>query len=104
MNEFSQQVESPASPTGDGSIAAVLNRLRRRIRRYAWTEGLATAVAAVAIAFWVSLAFDWVFEPSIGIRIVFLAAAAAVVVVIFVSINCQTSGQTANRSQYGDSA
>lgn len=99
MNEFRQQTERLASPAGDGSIAAVLNRLRRRIRRYAWIEGIATAVAAVAIAFWVSLAFDWLFEPSVSVRIAFqLAVGATLVTILYRLIIARITKPLSDRS------
>jgi hypothetical protein len=58
-------------------IANLLAALRLRIRSYVWTEGLAAIVAAVGIAFWASLAFDWLFEPPWQFRAVMLVAIAA---------------------------
>ncbi|HEY2761682.1 MAG TPA: hypothetical protein VGI75_13090 [Pirellulales bacterium] len=58
-------------------IANLLAALRLRIRGYVWTEGLATITAALGIAFWASLAFDWSFEPPWQFRAVILVAIAA---------------------------
>jgi len=69
-------------PPGDDSIAATLGRLRRHIRRYTWTEGLTAAIAAVAVAFWISLALDWLFEPPMPARVALLLVVGAVVVTI----------------------
>ncbi len=82
MINQSEQFDSPNPQTGNGSVAAVLNRLRTHIRRYSWAEGLTAAVAAVAISFWVSLAIDWLFEPSVGVRIGLLFVVAAAVMAI----------------------
>ena len=63
--EFEQQ---PLAPR----IAALLSALRMRIRGYVWTEGLATIVVVLGVAFWLSLAFDWLFEPPWQFRAVML--------------------------------
>ncbi|HTQ39955.1 MAG TPA: hypothetical protein VMJ32_13080 [Pirellulales bacterium] len=59
------------------SIAGLLDRLRLRIRSYVWTDGLAAAVIVLGLAFWISLAFDWLFEPPWQFRALMLAAAIA---------------------------
>ncbi len=65
-------------------IAALLDALRRRIRRYVWAEGVAVAAVWVGLAFWVSLAVDRVLEPPAAVRVALLGLAglgfAAVVV------------------------
>ena len=46
----------PIGPGWTPSIrTSLLRRLRRRIRRYVWLEGLAAAVAWLGVAFWLSL-------------------------------------------------
>jgi len=82
VTELTQQLDSHTASHGDGSIVAALGRLRRHIRRYTWAEGLAAAIAAVAIAFWVSLALDWLFEPPMLVRIALLLVVGAVVFTI----------------------
>lgn len=49
-------------------VPAVLRDLRTRIRRYVLLEGLSLVLAVLGIAFWLSLAIDYVLEPSIGVR------------------------------------
>ena len=63
-------------------IANVLAGLRLRIRSYVWTEGLAAAVVVLGVAFWFSLAFDWLFEPPWQFRAVMLVLVAAAVVCV----------------------
>jgi hypothetical protein len=58
-------------------IAALLAALRMRIRSYVWTQGLATVVVVLGLAFWFSIAFDWLFEPPWQFRAVMLVAVAA---------------------------
>ncbi len=58
-------------------IAALLAALRLRIRTYVWTQGLAAVVVLLGLAFWFSLAFDWLFEPPWQFRVVMLVALAA---------------------------
>jgi hypothetical protein len=41
--------------------AAVLDRLRSRIRRYVLLEGLALVVAVMGALFWGSFLIDWVY-------------------------------------------
>src|SRR3954468_16648752 len=57
-------------------IAALLAALRMRIRTYVWTQGVATAVVVLGLAFWFSIAFDWLFEPPWQFRAVMLVAGA----------------------------
>ncbi len=59
------------------AIESLLARLRRRIRAYVWADGLAAALVLLGVAFWLSLAFDWLVEPPVPLRIVLLAAAGA---------------------------
>jgi len=71
------RISSP-QPRLDAPIVSLLARLRRRIRAYVWTDGLAAALAALAIGFWLSLAFDWLLEPPFALRALALAAMAVV--------------------------
>ena len=59
----------------DRSIRTLLAALRRRIRCYVWAQGLAGLVAVLGVVFWISLAVDWFFEPSIFVRKILLVAA-----------------------------
>lgn len=59
----------------DHRIRVALDALRRRIRCYVWAQGIATVVAMVGIVFWLSLAADWFFEPSVLVRKILLGAA-----------------------------
>ncbi len=63
-------------------IAALLSSLRLRIRSYVWTEGLAAIVVALGIAFWLSLAFDWLFEPPWQVRAAMLVMTGVAVLVV----------------------
>ena len=60
-------------------IPAVLRQLRSRIKRYVLLEGSARVLVVLGLAFWLSLAIDYWFEPSIGIRQGLLFIALAVV-------------------------
>lgn len=63
-------------------ISAALAALRRRIRWYVWLEGLALALLALGLAFWASLAVDWLFEPPRPIRVAILAAAGGALAIL----------------------
>ena len=63
-------------------IAALLSSLRLRIRSYVWTEGLAAIVVTLGIAFWLSLAFDWLFEPPWQVRAAMLVMTGVAVLVV----------------------
>jgi len=67
-------------------VEAVLGALRRRIRAYVWVQGITSAVAWLGVAFWISLAGDWFFEPGAAIRIVAVALVGLVFVGILVSM------------------
>ena len=56
--------------------------LRLRIRSYVWTEGLAAIVVTLGIAFWLSLAFDWLFEPPWQVRAAMLVMTGVAVLVV----------------------
>ncbi len=64
-------------------ISSKLATLRRRIRRYVGLDGLALVVAWLGLAFWVTLAIDWIpvtmgyDEPTVAVRIVLLAITGA---------------------------
>jgi len=60
-------------------VAALLVALRRRVRRYLWIAGLAAVAAALAGAFWVSLALDWFFELPVALRVLAALAAAGAI-------------------------
>ena len=55
---------------------ALLARLRRGIRAYAWTEGIALLVVVLGASFWLSLAMDWCFEPPAALRVAVLLVVA----------------------------
>jgi hypothetical protein len=63
-------------------ITSLLSALRARIRSYIWTEGLATIVVVLGLAFWFSVAFDWLFEPPWQFRLLMLVAIAAATVYV----------------------
>ncbi|MGD9646714.1 MAG: hypothetical protein AB7U73_13455 [Pirellulales bacterium] len=60
-------------------VATLLVALRRRVRRYLWTAGLAALLAAAAGAFWISLALDWFFEMPVALRVLAALAAAGAI-------------------------
>jgi hypothetical protein len=68
--------ERSASPS---EVPPVLRELRGRIRRYVVLEGSALVLVVVAVAFWISLAIDWLFEPSRGVREALLLVAVAAI-------------------------
>ncbi|HEY1785111.1 MAG TPA: hypothetical protein VGG30_06150, partial [Pirellulales bacterium] len=70
MNQPAEQTVIPLAPP----IVALLARLRRGIRVYAWTEGIALLVVVLGASFWLSLAMDWCFEPPAPLRVAMLAA------------------------------
>jgi hypothetical protein len=55
------------------ALQMLLDRLRRRIRRYVWIEGLAAVLVWMGMTFWASLIVDWFFEPPPAVRMVILA-------------------------------
>ena len=65
-----EQTVIPLAPP----IVSLLARLRRGIRVYAWTEGIALLVAVLGASFWLSLAMDWFFEPPAELRVAMLVA------------------------------
>lgn len=71
-----------ASPGGPPrAIGSVLAGVRRRIRSYLWLQGMAAVLAVLGLWFWASLAFDWLVEPPVELRVGLLVVLAAVVVV-----------------------
>jgi hypothetical protein len=46
-----------------------LRDVRCGIRKYVWLEGLAAVAIALAVAFWLGLLLDWLFEPAPGVRL-----------------------------------
>src|SRR5687768_1740176 len=64
------------------TIATLLASVRRRIRAYVWLEGLATLVAVAGLAFWISLAIDYLQEPPPAARIAILAVAGVALLVL----------------------
>ncbi len=73
---------TPRSLQLDPRIQTTLAALRRRVRCYIWIQGLAAIVAALGVVFWLSLAADWFFEPSLGVRKFLLAAIGLVVAAV----------------------
>ncbi len=71
------------SPRLDAGVAMLLASLRARIRRYIWIAGLASAVATLCLAFWLSLGIDWMFEPPAIVRRGLVAIGAIVTAVVF---------------------
>jgi len=69
-------IGNPRQPELAPAIRSTLDALRRRIRVYVWLHGLLLAAGWLGIAFWASLAIDWLFEPPVAFRVVALVAAA----------------------------
>ncbi len=65
-------------------IRGMLARLRARIRRYVWIEGLAAAVVWLGLAFWVTLLLDWFFEPPAGVRLIALITVGMILLAVLV--------------------
>jgi hypothetical protein len=63
-------------------VKRAVRQLRRRIRLYVLSEGLAAVVIVVGLAFWLGLAIDWTFEPSRDVRM--LAGAAIALATLWV--------------------
>jgi len=75
--------ENPKHPRLAPVIRATLDALRRRVRGYVWLEGLAAGALWLGVAFWVSLAVDWLFEPTAVVRCAILACAAIGLLAVF---------------------
>jgi hypothetical protein len=73
---MSTEVSNPPLSVAE-PIRALLSGLRRKIRSYIWIQGLALAVAWLALSFWVTLALDWMIEPPAAFRALLLVAVAA---------------------------
>ena len=71
--EYNSSSDAAAGNSLAAPIATLLQSVRQRIRRYLWAEGLAGIAAYLLAAFWITLVFDWFFEPNIAIRAVLLA-------------------------------
>ena len=82
---MSQATENPPTETTlPPSITAALGALRRRIRRYVLAEGTAGVVVWLGLVFWVTLGFDWFFEPPVALRIaVQVIVVAATLTVVY---------------------
>jgi len=67
----------PQQPNNPGltTLAALLARLRGDIRRYVAAQGSARAIVWLGLAFWLSLAIDWFFEPPTAVRLAILVVA-----------------------------
>jgi hypothetical protein len=74
---MTQLLENQAQP-----LYGVLARLRRRVRRYVWIEGIAATLAAAVVAFWLLVGFDWLLEPAKAWRVAVLSLALAAVAVV----------------------
>jgi hypothetical protein len=61
------------------SVTRKVKRLRRLVRGYVLVEGVAATLMAVALAFWLGLAIDWLFEPSPALRVGMWGIALAVI-------------------------
>jgi hypothetical protein len=68
------------------AVETLLGTLRRRIRQYIWLEGSAAAIWWLGVAFWLTLAADWFFEPPTAVRAVMLAAVGVVLTVVLVRL------------------
>lgn len=73
-------------PTLAPTVEILLETLRLRIRQYIWLEGCAAAVTWLGVAFWLTLAADWFFEPPAAVRAVMLAAVVGVLAVVVVRL------------------
>ncbi len=74
MSQLAVQLDVPPI------VQRKLAQVRRGVRAYVWIEGLAAIVTTLALAFWLGLLLDWLFEPSPAVR---LAAVGAVVALVF---------------------
>jgi hypothetical protein len=66
------------------AITRPLCALRQRIRQYIWAEGIASMLAWLGAAFWMSLGLDWFFEPPVYVRIVVLTAVSGVLAAVVI--------------------
>ncbi len=72
-SEVNEMATAIPTQTESNDITSRLARLRRLIRVYVALHGLASCVIGLAIGFWLTLAIDWIFEPSVPVRAVILA-------------------------------
>lgn len=63
-------------------VARKVSRLRWMVRLYVLVEGLAAVLIAGGLTFWAALAIDWMFEPSVAVRLLMWTAAAFAVAVV----------------------
>jgi len=68
------------------AVAAVLDGLKLRIRWYVWLYGATAALAWLGLAFWISLAIDYAFEPARGVRLTILAVVGLAAVGVLVHL------------------
>ncbi|HWA98718.1 MAG TPA: hypothetical protein VG713_09510 [Pirellulales bacterium] len=61
----------------DHTLAALLGRLRWRIRAYIVAQGISLTVITAILAFALLVVIDWVFEPTRDVRLVLLVLAVA---------------------------
>ena len=78
------QLNSNDRPMLTPAVETLLGTLRLGIRQYICLEGCAAAVAWLGIAFWLTLAADWLFEPPPAVRAVMLAAVVGVLAAVIV--------------------
>lgn len=71
--------ETSTHPSLAPVIRVALDALRRQIRAYVWTQGLAAAAVWLGVSMGVVLLADWWLEPPAGVRAGLLAAVAAAV-------------------------
>ncbi len=82
-------VKTNGHSTLSPSITETLATLRSKIRLYVWVQGIALVLAWLGLAFWISLAIDWLpvpfgnDEPGVVVRFVILLGVAAVGVFLF---------------------
>lgn len=72
MSDTRQQLPLPTA------VREKLDSVRRRIRAYVWLQTLAMLAITVGCAFWLGMLFDWLFEPSVGVRRMALVAIGCV--------------------------
>ncbi len=86
----------PEAPKTNGhsslspSITSALSSLRAKIRAYVWMQGLGLVLAFLGLAFWISLAIDWLpvpfgnDEPGVPVRVGVLVLVGIGVIYLFV--------------------
>ena len=83
-NETMATHTKPRPSRLDPALGSLLARPRRRICAYLWADGLAAVLVLLGVAFWVTLALDWTFEPPRAFRVGVLALLAAAIVDVVV--------------------